>query len=329
MARSYALTAATIVASVGAGIFCLDLASLGKTYRLHGRRPGPELNRYAVRGAGKRVDWRTRSELDGARADLPSGSAHVVSPAASPLIRVDIMGPLEQRAGFHDPCSGWSDGHDAVCDRIEAALAEGDVLLVVDSPGGAAAGIEQAVGRALAAKARFGRTITAYADEMIGSAATWWTMALADAVYLPPAGMIGSIGARGEHMSVAGMMAKEGLVKTYFADPPDKVALAPEFPLGPVGEARGNRDVKIAADAFRAAICASPVGSAAGLTPEYLIDLGADMLTGEAAVDAGLATGVETLEAVTAYALRMAESASAKDIEASARARTRVAARAA
>ena len=55
------------------------------------------------------------------------------------LTRVDISGPLEQRAGYHDPCSGWTDGHDAIAERLCAAFASGDVLLVVDSPGGAAA----------------------------------------------------------------------------------------------------------------------------------------------------------------------------------------------
>jgi hypothetical protein len=96
-------------------------------------------------------------------------------------------------------------------------------------------------------------------------------------------------------------------VKTYFAYPADKVALAPEFPLSKVGADRGNRDVRIAGDTFVAAICAGPVGQRYGLTPEALIALGADMLTGEAAVGI-FADGVETLEDVTAYALALAES---------------------
>lgn len=296
MPRPYQLTPSLVASSVGAGVLCLAWSGLGRTYELHAERPGPERNR--------RVEASRPP-----RADLPSGAAHVVAPvAAKPaVIRVDISGPLEQRAGYHDPCGGWSDGHDAVAERLCAAFAEGDVLLVPDGPGGAAAGIEQNVQRALAAKAQYGRRCTGFIDEGCASAHVWWTLAICDEVFIPRMGQIGSIGARGEHTSIAGALAKEGIEKTYFADPPDKVALAPEFPLSPVGAARGSRDVKFMADAFRAAVCASPVGLRHGLTPEGLIALGADMLTGQAAVDAGLVDGVATYEDVAAYALKLAE----------------------
>lgn len=289
----------------GTSVFCLSDAGIGRTYKLYSSRPGPELNERVSR----RADARARDEQR-ERADLPSGSSYAIEPveAPSPLICVRIQGPLEQRAGYHDICAGWSDGHDAVCERLCAAFAEGDVLLMVDSPGGAAAGIQQNVQRALDAKAKYGRRVTVFADEMIGSAATWWSMALGDEIYGPPQCEIGSIGARGGHTSIAGLLAKDGIVVTYFADPPEKVALAPELPLSEIGASRGMRDVRLAADAFRAAICASPLGTRSGFTPEYLIELGADMLTGIAAQEAGLLDGIETLETVTDYALALAES---------------------
>lgn len=308
---SYRLNPATIVASVGGGVFCVDLGALGRTYPLSAARPGPETNRYACRLDGGGVEW---------RADLPSGAAHTISPVApqrSPLIRVDIMGGLEQRAGYHDECGGWSDGHDAVADRLCAAFAEGDVFFVIDSPGGAAAGLQQGVERAMAAKAEHGRYCTVFADEMIGSAGFWWACTIGDEIFTPPAGQLGSIGARGEHTDISGMLAQEGIKKTYFADPPEKVALAPEFPLSPVGAMRGNRDVTIAADAFRAAVCSSPIGLRNGLTPEDLKALGADMLTGKAAIGV-LADGVESFGAVVAYALALAESEPGSDARMSA-----------
>lgn len=177
---------------------------------------------------------------------------------------------------------------------------------MVDSPGGAVAGLQQGVARALAAKAAKGRRVTVWADEMIGSAAAWWALCLGDEIYLPSAGQVGSIGARAGHTSIAGALEKEGVVVTYFADPPEKVSLAPERPLDEVGAARGMRDVKLAADAFRAAVCAGPIGIRRALTPDGLIALGADMLTGQAAVDAGLADGVATFDEVVAYALAQA-----------------------
>ncbi len=297
---------------------------MGRSYRLHAQRPdAAALNSRLHQMSDGSRKWLTRSAARtlsqaSPRADLPSGAAHVIAPvAASPtLIRVDIVGALEQRAGYHDECGGWSDGHDAVAERLCAAFEDGDVLLVVDSPGGAAAGLQQAVERALAAKTKHGRRVTAYADEMIGSAAMWWTAALADEIFTPPAGELGSIGARGDHRSVAGMLAREGIEVTYFCWPDEgKVAFAPEHAPTEETIRRGMRGASEAGEAFCAAIVASPIGLRNGLTREAIIDLHADMLAGQAAVDAGLADGVESLETVTAYALTLAESADAKAIE--------------
>jgi len=295
--RSYELTPSLVAAYAGGPVVCLSPVAVGRRYRLRAARPGAESNRQVYRRPG------------GLRGDLPSGANHTIGPVAPAppgLIRVDISGPLEQRAGYHDECGGWSDGYDAIADRLCAAFEVADVLLVVDSPGGACAGLQQGVARALAAKVAKGRRVTVWADELIGSAAVWVSMVLGDELFIPVAGQIGSIGARGAHASIAGALEKEGVAFTYFADPPEKVALAPERPLDEVGLARGMRDVKIAADAFRAAVCASPIGVRHGLTPEGLYALGADVLTGQAAVDAGLADGVATFEEVVEYALKQA-----------------------
>lgn len=242
-----------------------------------------------------------------------------------------MMGPLEQRAGFHDPCGGWSDGHDALADRLCEAFEEGDVLFVGDCPGGAAAEIPANVRRALEAKDQYKRRATGFGKPMVGSAAMWWMTAVCDEIFGEADSQFGSVGARGEHVDISGMMAQEGVKKTYFADPPEKVALAPEFPLSAIGAARGNRDVTMAADAFRAAVCASPIGKRNGLTPEFLKELGADMLTGQLAVDAGLCSGVEPFETVVAYALSLAESDAHKAINSeadeAARAKVRATAR--
>lgn len=215
---------------------------------------------------------------------------------------VTVRGPLEQRATMHDHCGGWTDGHDAIAERLCAALCEGDVVLVIDSPGGAHAGLQEAIRRVQKCKADYGRRITAYADEMIGSAAYWWAATVADEIYLPEAGIVGSIGARSSHCSEAGHLAQEGVEVTYFAAPGiGKVAFAPELPLSDIGKARGERDVWIAFDAFAAA-----VGASRGLSRQDLVELDADALTGQAAVDAGLADGVASLDDVLAYALAQA-----------------------
>jgi len=287
--RPYQLTPAIVASSVGAGVLCLAAEGIGRTFRLHAERPGPERN---------------------TQLDLPSGAAHTLAPVASKsaVIRVDIAGPLEQRAGFHDVCGGWSDGHDAVAERLCAAFLEGDALLVLDGPGGAAAGIEQSVRRALAAKAAHGRRCIGFVDEQCGSAHAWWALALCDELFLPPTGQIGSIGARAGHLDRSEAMAKAGERVTFFAWPnAGKVALASELPLSEVGRERGARDVALFGETFCAAVCASPIALRYGLDRDRVIALGADMLTGQAAVDEGLADGVATLEETTAYALRLAE----------------------
>ncbi|HSM93372.1 MAG TPA: hypothetical protein VLT47_10850 [Anaeromyxobacteraceae bacterium] len=314
---TYTLTPALIAAHAGSGVLCLAKAGEGRSYRLHAERPGAQFNR----------------RVPGRRADLPSGAAHRIEPVeASPaLIEVFISGPLETRAGYYqqtDVCGGgWTDGHDAIRERLCAAFEEGDVLLVVDSPGGAAAGLPEAVDVALKAKARYGRRVTAIPEYMIGSAATWWTLALADELYVTVGSDVGSIGARGEHRSFAGALAQAGEAVEYFCWPNDgKVAWAPDLPTTDTTRMRGNRDVKIAGEAFAAAVCAGPVGQRYGLTPEILASYSADMFIGESAVERGLADGVATKEDVIAYALTLAESG-ARDIEETAAAQVRAAQR--
>lgn len=291
-ARTYRLTSELVAAHAGAPVVCLDRSAEGRTYRLHARRPGPEQNR---RLGAEDYRW-------------SEGGAVVVSDAAPPaLVRVDVRGVLEQRAGYHDVCAGWSDGHDAIAERLCAAMAEGDVLLVVDSPGGACAGLQEAIRAVLKAKAELGRRVTAWADEMIGSAAAWWVLSVADEVFIPQAGIIGSIGARSAHCSYAEALKKEGVEITHFTWPDEgKVALAPDRPLSDEGRARGERDVRIAGEAFAAAVAAGPVGQRYGLTRDRIAALKADALTGQRAVDAGLADGVASLDEVTEYALALA-----------------------
>src|SRR5262249_9567946 len=153
----------------------------------------------------------------------------------------------------------------------------------------------------------------AYADKMTASPASWWPAAAADDIFLPEAGIVGSIGARAAHCSIAGHLAQEGIEPTYFAWPgAGKVAFAPELPLSELGRERGERDVAIAGEAFAAAVRA-----ARGLDRDTIVELDADALTGQAAVDAGLADGVASLEGVLSYALELSANGAdmAKDDE--------------
>jgi ClpP class serine protease len=291
--RAYKLTA-ELLSEYGGSVVCIDERAIDKHYRLYAKRPDASLNRPIF-----------RSEIEANVVDS-NGNMFDVSDLAEPtpkLIRVDISGPIEQRAGFHD-CEAWSDGHDAIEERLIAAMQTSDVLLVIDSPGGAHAGLQERIRNVVREKAVYGRRVTVFADEMIGSAAYWWAACVGDEIYGPEAALIGSIGARAGHQSIAGALAREGIDTTYFVWPgPGKVAFAPEMPLSDLGKQRGNRDVAAAGEAFAAA-----VGPRRGLTRDEIVDLDADVLTGFAAVRGKLSDGVASYDEVLAYALALAES---------------------
>lgn len=284
------------VASQGEAVLCLASAGLGRRWDLYPRRPGAEFV--------ARVD--AASYYGGA-----SGLLETVEPP-TPVLRVDIRGPIEESAGYHDECGAWSDGNDAIAERLCAAFAEGDVLLCVHSPGGNPSLAPEGMRRALEAKAASGRRCILHVEGMAASLAFWWGVVISDEVWIAPDARMGSIGARGAHGSIAGALAIEGVAVTFSTWPDDgKAANVPELPQSPVGKARNDRDVALVGVAFASAIAASPLGMRRGLTVDVIRSLpgsigGADVLTGIAAVAAGLADGIATLEETAAWALESA-----------------------
>jgi ClpP class serine protease len=174
-------------------------------------------------------------------------------------------------------------------------------MMIVDSPGGAVAGIQEGVRRVQEAKARTGSKVVALADEMIASGGVWWVAGVADEVYIPKAGVYGSIGCRSAHVSIAGALDKDGVAVTEFSMPEGKIALTDTRPLSKVGKARGEREVRAIFEQF-----AEVVATSRKLTRADIVKLDGDMLRGESAVDAGLVDGVSTFEEVMQYALALA-----------------------
>ena len=88
-----------------------------------------------------------------------------------------------------------------------------------------------------------------------------------------------------------------------------KIALTPMAPLSDLGRARIARDIGAGAELFRAV-----VGAARGLDRKALLKLDGDMLTGAAAVAAGLVDAVvASVEEVEAWALARAEGTGMED----------------
>lgn len=120
---------------------------------------------------------------------------------------VKIHGALMQRSGWF-----W-DGHADIAARIEATLRDPDVsgvLLDIDSPGGAVAGLFEAIAKVRSAKDATGKPIVAYANELAASAAYAWA-SVADEIVAPQAGVVGSVGAIMSMYSLHGSFEKGGV----------------------------------------------------------------------------------------------------------------------
>lgn len=294
-ANSYRLTADLVAAHAGAnGIVCLDASAEGRTWPLHAERPDARTNRNA-REVLAELRGDVYREIEYVR-DAPSA-------AQGDVILVQLRGPIEERGGYHDPCGGFTAGHDTIYDSLAAAFEIGDVLFDIHSPGGAVSGGPENMRRAREMKAKHGRRCIGFSEGGIHSMALWWAFAICDELWISADARVGTVGARGMLSSISGALAKDGIVVDVFEDPEGKSAGVPELPISDEAKARAQRDVSLAADAFRAAVCAGAIGMRAGLTPEILKSYRADSFTGQAAVDAGFADGISTLEAVMMDAL--------------------------
>lgn len=243
----------------------------------------------------------SRLEFGGGDGDYVDGdTAADESQHDCALVRIE--GPLAQRAMWEDLCT-YVDGYDAIASRFSDALNSArSVVLVIDSPGGDSAGLAEAVRRMRAMADDAGKPVVAFADEYAASAAYWIAAGVADEVYVPPLGSVGSVGCIAVHADMSGAAAKEGIALTIVRQPAGKAAGTSLEPLGEVGRARLEREVGAIAGAFIDAIAARR-----GLSAEAVRGTNADMFRGSAAVSAGFADGVATLEEVFTRAIELAD----------------------
>jgi ClpP class serine protease len=229
-------------------------------------------------------------------------------PAQNDVAIVRVEGPLAQRA-VADLCA-YVDGYDAITARLGAALSRKDaaaVLLVIDSPGGDVAGLEEAVARMRSLRDGSDKPIVAYVDELAASAAYWIAASVADEVHVPGAGRVGSIGCIGAWVDQSKAWEQKGIAWHVVRDPSGKAEMMPAAPVAEVAEKRLAESVHGAAGRFYSAIA-----TARGLDASAVRALNGALLTGRSAVDQKLADHVGTLEGAASRALELAHTRRAK-----------------
>lgn len=198
---------------------------------------------------------------------------------------VNIQGPLEQR-------SCWYDGYDAIVERFRLALKEdtSTVILRIDSPGGECAGCFDAVEKMRALAADSDKRIIAYADESAYSAA--YAMAcVADEIYLPRAGGVGSVGVIAVVADQVGLNERIGINVAVIFSGDHKADCHPDIPLSDDALAGVQHDVDILAEMFRELVSGSR-----NVSTDAITALEAATFMGEEGVEAGLADGVMTFD---------------------------------
>lgn len=181
----------------------------------------------------------------------------------------------------------WLDGYD----RIQQAILEADNdsrvrarALRIDSPGGTASGLFEAIRNVLEADSR--TPIITYLDEMGASAAIAWAY-VGSETYLPREGSAGSIGTILIHSDISRALENAGIKMTAITDPAGKANGWPYFPLTDEAKATLQERVSDLSLAFY-----EHVAARRNMTVESVRSLNARMFMGQKAVDAGLADGI-------------------------------------
>lgn len=197
-----------------------------------------------------------------------------------------IDGPLMQRGGWL-----W-DGYETIGARFQAALldpAVRSVLLKISSPGGVAAGCFEAAKAMQAAKQASGKPVMAFADECACSAA-YALACVADQIWLPPSGEVGSVGVIATYLDMSKAAEAEGVRAVILSSGKQKADGHPMSGLDEEMVARLQARIDYLAGLF-----AELVGGARGMAPQAVLALEAGVFAGPEAVRAGLADRVGSL----------------------------------
>ena len=209
---------------------------------------------------------------------------------------ISVTGTLVSRSGYLDAASGllsYADVGDAIVSALADPSVQG-VILDIDSPGGEVGGLFDLVEIIRAAKTNAKKPLWAVANECALSAA-YAIASSADRLYVTRTGEVGSIGVVAVHVDESAADTKAGLAWTYVFAGETKIDGNSHQPLSDRARATIQADV----DQLYTQLCGL-VASNRRLTSDAVRATDAAVYRGEAAIRAGLADRIGTLDLATA-----------------------------
>jgi ClpP class serine protease len=212
-----------------------------------------------------------------------------VGPEATPTSRVGDVSIVYVRGALEQHDDGLCDSYEAIIRRVTDAMDGGDdgppaaVVMRISSPGGVVAGLFECVRSLRRLSGDRQIPLIAYVDELAASAA--YALACAcDEIYLPPSGMVGSIGVISHMWSMQRANDKAGIDVEVIASGAYKADGNEHVPITDDAVARERERVHALAAQFF-----SLVADARGVSDGYIESLEAGVFLGDDAVRAGLA----------------------------------------
>jgi signal peptide peptidase SppA len=266
-------------------LWAIDPARLATLQALHATHVRDAVERYGNPSAAAPV------RLAGTGRDLRPQRYAVRDGVAVVAVRGVVTPRASWLAGFIETTA-----LDALTHALRAALADGQVkalLLVIDSPGGAVAGVQTAA-RAVRAL-RGGKPIGALVENA-ALAGAYWIASAADpgAVWISAdTSQVGAIGAVATHVDVSARESALGLTHTEVVAGQYKAIASPHKPLTEAGRATLQDQVDAIYRVF-----VQDVATHRGVSVQRVLDTMADGRTflGDQAVSAGLVDGMTTFE---------------------------------
>jgi ClpP class serine protease len=245
----------------------------------------------SVLGAGPRVPRIVRPGAFGFFFDCPEPIGFL-GPDGKPrpdalldggIAVLRISGPLE-----HQDSWCWASYH-AIQREVETALAWPDVralVLKLDSPGGVCAGMLACHRHLRRLRAKHGKPLVAWVDELAASAA-YGLASACDEIWMPPEGEVGSIGVILCVVDEGERLKREGVAVRYVVTGKRKADMHPGAPVTDDVLRVAQTKVDQLGGMFFGA-----VAQARGTTPPAIAGLEAAVFRGKQAVSAGLADGI-------------------------------------